>query len=179
MMNPYRCAICGETSLTSVAPERCPFCGSDKKLVLPAAEWIHYGKVDMCEQSRRDCLKALTLELNNYAYYKCSAEYAENQITQAIFERLMEQEYEHAEVFAEALGIDDPEEVRRDECCDSDYRNMKNSNAHESKAITFYTKAANRAPEERIRQIFRAIAEVENEHLILTNMYLFREKDYC
>lgn len=175
-MHPYRCAICGETSFMSSAPERCPFCGSAKKYVIPAAEWIDYGKVDMCRQSYKDCLKALELELNNYAYYKCSADNAENQVTEAIFKRLMKQEFEHAEVFSDALGIELTEEKIR-KCCHSDYKNMKNSNAHESKAITFYTEVANRAPEPRIRQIFRAIAEVENAHLIITNMYLFRDKE--
>lgn len=178
MMHPYRCAICGETSLMSGAPERCPFCGSDKKHLLPAAEWIDYGKVDMSEQSYKDCLRALELELNNYAYYKCSVDKAENQVTEAIFKRLMKQEYEHAEIFSDALGIPIPEERIRN-CCNSDFKNMKNSNEHETKAITFYTEAANRAPEPRMRQIFRAIAEVENEHLIITNMYLFRDGDSC
>lgn len=178
MMNPYRCAICGETSLVSSAPERCPFCGSEKKHLLAAAEWLEHGKVKMCRQSYRDCLKALGLEINNYAYYKCSAEKAENQVTQAIFNRLMKQEWEHAEVFADALGIEIPEERIR-ECCNSDFENMKNSNAHEAVAITFYTEVANRAPEPRIKEIFRAISEVENEHLILTNTYLFRDEDCC
>ncbi|WP_105616254.1 ferritin family protein [Vallitalea okinawensis] len=173
MMHPYRCVICGETSLVSAAPERCPFCGSDRKNLLPAAEWIGYGEVEMCEKSYRACEIALGLELDNYAFYKCSAAKAENQVTQAIFERLMEQELEHAEVFAEAMGIPF-HELETDRCSESDFINMKKSNKHEVRAIKFYTKVANEAPEPRIKQIFSVIAEVEQEHLIVTNMYLPR-----
>jgi len=72
MMNPYRCEICGETYLGLNPPERCPFCGSAGKLVLPAAEWLNYGKVEMCKQSYKDCKKALMLELDeNSDSIKC------------------------------------------------------------------------------------------------------------
>lgn len=173
MMNPYRCQICGETSLMSAPPERCPFCGAAGKRVVPAAEWIEYGKVEMSEQSCKDCYKALDLELSNHCYYKCSAENAGNQVTEAIFCRLMEQEEEHAEVFAEALGISFPE-IFAKKCANDDFTNMIESNKHEVRAVDFYTEVANRAEEPRIKEIFQALAEVEQEHLIITNMYLTR-----
>lgn len=172
-MHPYRCEICGETTLMSNPPQRCPFCGSNQIRVLPAAEWIDYGEVDMSEQSYEDCKKALDLELKNYAFYKCAAANADNQVTQAIFNRLMKQELEHAEVFAEAMGIPLPEAPESD-CSSVDFKNMRLSNKHETRAIKFYTEVMNRATEPRIQQIFRAIAEVENEHLIVTNMYLYK-----
>ncbi len=172
-MNPYRCQICGETSLVSTPPERCPYCGSAGKRVLPAAEWIDYGEVEMSHQSFLDCLYAIELELDNYYYYKCAAAKAENQVTEAIFKRLMKQEFEHAEVFSEAIGIELPK-IFTEECADSDFINMKESNKHEVRAVKFYTDVANRAPEPRIREIFRAIAEVEEEHLMMTNVYLTR-----
>lgn len=175
MMNPYRCEICGEPYLGSSPPERCPFCGSDGKRVLPAAEWVNYGKVKMCKKSYKDCKKALDLELANYAYYKCSADKSDNQVTEAIFKRLMDQELEHAEVFAEAMGISLPEKLNYGSCSYNDYKNFVQSNKHEAKAIEFYIEAAKRAPETRIQQIFQAIAEVENQHLVLTNMYVFKK----
>lgn len=171
MMNPYRCEICGETTLMANPPQRCPFCGADGRHVIPAAAWLTHGKVEMCEQSYKDCEKALLLELRNYDYYKCAADKAANKLTKAIFLRLMKQEDEHAELIADALGIPLPQPPKN--CCyDDDYDNMKESNQHETTAITFYTEVADRAPEPRIKQIFRALAEVENEHLMLLNMYL-------
>lgn len=170
MMHPFRCEICGETYLGSNPPERCPFCGVAGKLVLPAAEWMNYGKIEMCQQSYEDCQKALELEINNYAYYKCAVAKAKSQVAETIFKRLMKQELEHAEVFAKAMGIPLPETPTVD-CFNDDAANMEESNKHEKMAINFYIEAARRAPEPRIQQIFRAIAEVENEHLVTTNMY--------
>ncbi|MFZ5753579.1 MAG: rubredoxin-like domain-containing protein [Bacillota bacterium] len=170
MMHPFRCEICGETYLGSSPPERCPFCGAAGKLVLPAAEWMNYGKIEMCQQSYEDCQKALELELNNYAYYKCAVARAQSQVTETIFKRLMKHELEHAEVFAKAMGIELPS-APDVTCAGDDVTNMAESNKHETMAIKFYIEAARRAPEPRIQQIFRAIAEVENEHLVTTNMY--------
>lgn len=171
LMNPYRCEICGETTLFSNPPERCPYCGSLQKRVVAAAEWINYGKVEMSEQSYKDCEKALSLELNNYAYYKCSAAKAGNQLMESAFLRLMKQEYEHAELIADAMGIPLPEPPVLT-CSDSDFENMEESNKHETMAISFYTEVATRATEPRLKEIFRALAEVENAHLMLTNVYI-------
>lgn len=170
MLHPFRCEICGETYVGSQPAERCPFCGAAGKNLLPAAEWKRWGKIEMCEQSYQDCLKALDLEMSNYAYYKCAAAKAQSQVTETIFKRFMKQELEHAEVFVKAMGIDLPAEPKV-ECADNDPANMEESNKHESMAIRFYIEAAGRAPEFRIQQIFRAIAEVENEHLITLNLY--------
>lgn len=170
MMHPYRCEICGETYVGSCPAERCPFCGVIGENLLPAALWLRHEKVPMCKQSYEDCQKALELEMNNYAYYKCAAKKAENQINETIFKRFMKQELEHAEVFAKAMGIPLPPEPEVS-CNDSDLINMEESNKHEKMAINFYIEAAKRAPEPRIQQIFRVLAEVENEHLVTLNMY--------
>lgn len=170
MMHPFRCELCGETYVGSYPPERCPFCGVTGKNVLSAAEWMNYGKIQMCEKSYEDCQKALELEVSNYAYYKCATAKAETQVTQTIFKRFMKQELEHAEVFAKAMGIDLPQEPQVS-CASDDVTNMEESNKHEQKAIKFYIEAAQRAPEPRIQHIFRAFAEVESEHLVSLNNY--------
>lgn len=170
MLHPYRCEICGETYVGSSPAERCPFCGVAGKNLLPAAEWKKWGKVPMCEQSYQDCLKALELEMSNYVYYKCATAKAGSQVIETIFKRFMKQELEHVEVFAKAMGIELPAEPQVT-CANDDVTNMEESNKHESAAIKFYIEAARRAPEFRIEQIFRAIAEIENEHLITLNLY--------
>ena len=154
-------------------PQRCPFCGSAGYHVVPAAQWKNYGAINMSEQSRKNCEKAVYLELGCYEFYKCCASNAENQVIQAIFERLMDQELEHAEVFATALGINVPKSTPKS-CYDIDFQNMIAANKNEWGGITFYTESGNSAIEPRIQQIFLSIAEVENEHLMLLNTYLQR-----
>ena len=169
-MKPWRCQICGETYLGSEAPERCPYCGAEGENVKSAAYYLEYGVVQMSEQSRKDCLEALKLELNNEKFYKKCAEEAENQISKAIFKRLGKQEGEHAEVFEDMLGeeIDLEEEV---EIPDNDFDRFTEAHEHEKMAIDFYLAVARRAPEQRVKDVFRAIADVENEHLVMSNRY--------
>ena len=170
MMHPFRCELCGETYVGAHPAERCPFCGAAGKYLLPAAEWMKYGKVEMCKQSYEDCQKALDLEMSNYVYYKCATAKAESQVSETIFKRFMKQELEHAETFAKAMGVELPPEPQAS-CADNDVENIAESNVHESIAVKFYIEAGRRAPEPRIQQIFRAFAEVENEHLVTLNMY--------
>ena len=61
MMHPFRCELCGETYVGGYPAERCPFCGAAGKYLMPAAEWMKYGKIEMCKQSYEDCQKALDL----------------------------------------------------------------------------------------------------------------------
>lgn len=171
MMNPYRCKICGETYLGDGPPERCPFCGAAGHWMLRAAEWIPYGKIGMCEQSLQDCQRAIQLEASNAAFYKCAQKNAQTQITESIFKRLHKQELEHAELLAEMAGVPEPE--LPDESCagDNDMQNMTDAHEREKRAIQFYLLAANRAPEKRVSEVFRALAEIESEHLKISNVY--------
>jgi len=169
-IKPWRCQICGETYLGSEAPDRCPYCGAEGENVKSAAYYLEYGEVEMSEQSRKDCLEALRLELNNEKFYEKCAEEAENQISRAIFKRLGKQEGEHAEVFEDMLGeeIELKEEVQ---IPDNDYDRFTEAHEHEKMAIDFYLKVARRAPEKRVKDVFRAISDVENEHLIMSNTF--------
>ena len=169
-MDPFTCLICGETYLGGQAPDRCPFCGANGAYLVPSALYVEHGAVELSEQSRKDCQEALQLELNNQSFYLCASENAENQVTKFMFKRLSKQEAEHAELLCEMMGIDepDPPEV---ECAGSDAENFAEANRREKRAANFYLTVATRAPEERVKQVFQAIAEIEGEHLKVSNIY--------
>ncbi len=169
-MKPFRCLICGETYMGEGPADRCPFCGVQGKYLVAAPEWINYGSIKMSDESYSDCEKALSLELNNQAFYKCAASSAETQISEAIFKRLSKQEGEHAELIAEMMGVEEPA-MPQVECTKSDEENFMESHRRESGAIKFYLEIASRAPEERVKQVFRALAEVESEHLKVSNIF--------
>ena len=170
MMNALRCQICGETYLGSETPDRCPFCGAHRDHIKRASEWIDYGEVDLSAQSREDCERSLDLEMNNMAFYKCAASKTKDQISQAFFKRLSKQEGEHAELLCEMMGIDEPDapEVA---CSDDDAENFKEAHMRESRAIRLYQQIANRAPEARVREVFRALTDIESEHLVVSSIY--------
>jgi rubrerythrin len=171
MMDPYRCQICGETYLGETAPGRCPFCGAHGRWMVRAAEWIRYGKVELSEQTLKDCQDALQLEVGNAAFYKCAQKNAQSQVTEAIFKRLQKQELEHAELIAEMAGVPEPD--LPDETCagNNDAQNLADAHDREQRAVRFYLMVADRAPEKRAQEVFRALAEVETEHLKISNVY--------
>ncbi len=169
-MKPWRCQICGETYLGEVPSDRCPYCGAPGKNLISAAEYLDYGVIEISEKSKKDCLYALELELNNTAFYKKCADNAENQISKAIFKRLGKHEGEHAELLADMLGIEEGE-LPEVSIPDNDTDRFIDAHDHEQKAINFYLQVARNAPEERVREVFRALSDIELEHLNLANIY--------
>ncbi|WP_205665614.1 ferritin-like domain-containing protein [Anoxybacter fermentans] len=150
--------------------DRCPFCGAAGKNLVPAAEWIDYVGLKISERSRALLKKALSLEIDNASFYKACAKAAETQITQAIFKRLSKQELEHAEVFADLLRIEEPE-ISEVEAPEADAYKFTEAHRREHRAIKYYLQAAREAREPRVQEVFRALSEVESEHLIISNMY--------
>ncbi len=169
-MDPFTCLICGEPYLGKSAPDRCPFCGAHEMHLVPSSMYVDVGAVELSEQSRKDCQEALQLELKNQSFYKCAADNAENELTRAIFKRLSKQEAEHAELLCDLMGIDEPEPPAA-ECADSDVENFKTAGGKEKNAANFYLQVAARAPESRVKEVFRAISDIESEHLKLSNIY--------
>ena len=169
-MKPFRCQICGETYLGKEASDRCPYCGADGKNLLSPAEYLDYGEIEMSEQSREDCEKALQLEMNNTAFYKKCANNAGNQISKSIFKRLGKHESEHAELLADMMGIEEGD-LPEVNIPDSDPDRFVEAHEHEQKAIDFYLEVAQRASEKRVQQVFRALSEIEQNHLNMSNVY--------
>ena len=169
-MNPFTCLICGETYLGGEAPDRCPFCGAHKMYLLPSSVYIDNGRGELSEQSRKDCQEALQFKLKNQSFYRCAAENAENPVTEKIFKRLAKQEAEHAKLLCEIMGIEETEPTR-EACASGDVTNFKEANGRERRAINFCHQVATRAPEARVKEVFRAIAEIEIEHLKLSKIY--------
>jgi predicted GNAT family acetyltransferase len=100
-----------------------------------AAEWIRYGKVELSEQTLKDCQDALQLEVGNAAFYKCAQKNAQSQVTEAIFKRLQKQELEHAELIAEMAGVSEPN--LPDENCagNNDAQNLADAHDRETGVV--------------------------------------------
>lgn len=170
IIKPWRCQICGETYLGKESSDRCPFCGAEGENLKSAAHYLDYGVVEMSEQSRKDCMRALEFENDNMVFYQKCAEAADNQISKSIFKRLGKQEGEHAELLEDMMGIE-TEELPDPDIPDNDYERFEAANKHEKRAINFYLEVARRAPEPRVKQVFRALSDIETEHLTMTNIF--------
>lgn len=169
-MKAFRCQNCGETYLGDSIPDRCPYCGAASHHLVPPAEWIDYGIVPMSEWSLNQCRHTLEIELSNSAFYRSCAEKAELNVNAAIFSRLADQEEEHAELVGKMSGLDEPLEPM-EVAPNNDADKFTEAHVREKRAVLLYQKIAREAPENRVREVFRILSEIEGEHLKLSNIY--------
>ncbi len=169
-MDPYRCQVCGETYLGAMEPDRCPFCGAAGHNLVPPTEWVDHSGLEVSEESRRQLQQAFQLELGNASFYAACARQAETRISESIFKRLSKHEGEHAELIADVLGSGDLS-LSDVECPESDADKFLEAHARELKAIKFYLSVAETAPEWHVTFLMRSLAEIESEHMKISNLY--------
>jgi rubrerythrin len=168
-MKPLRCQLCGETYLGQEA-DRCPYCGAAGKQLVSAAEWIEYGKLELNEKDLDKCRTALGFEVSNWTFYQCCARKAESIFTRAIFKRLAKHEMEHAELLARMMGGEIPG-FTDESCPDTDRDKFEEAHLREHRAIKYYLHAAAESSHPRVKEVFRALSEIEVEHLQISNVY--------
>ena len=165
-----RCRICHESYIGEEAPSRCPFCGAPRRYFIPAEkwDWSDYN-IEIGDVSKANLERALKLELDNTAFYRCAMNTAkkfDDDYGYAKFKALMRVENEHAEVICKALQIPEPE--LEDISCSSDYHENTNEGwEREDRAVKAYAKFAEEATEPMLKEFFSALVEIEKDHLDL------------
>lgn len=175
-MKIYRCLICGDAYVGYEKPLNCPFCGAHEQYLVDASEWEDKNKgVELTEVSKRNLEKALELEISNSAFYRCAAEKAQDKVLQGMFKALSKIEAEHASTICKVLGIPKPDITKVEvHCSKNDIENVKESSERETRASSFYAKAAEEATEPRVKELFTALVEIEKDHLDLDHQQLER-----
>jgi rubrerythrin len=167
-MKVFKCKICQEGYLGDKAPTHCPFCGAHQPYMIEAKDFVIPG-YKLTDVSRRNLEEALKLEIGNAEFYFCAAGRADNVTDTTMFKRLGKIESEHASTIVKELEIPLPDISReKDMCSDANVNNLKESHQREDSAIKHYAKFLGEAAEERVREIFTAIIEIEKDHLSLT-----------
>lgn len=168
-MNVYRCRICGEVYLGEEKPKSCPFCGAHENYFVLAEEWKLLQSKSLSEISKENLRKALELEIDNTNFYKAVSERSKDVYVSSMFKGLSKVEREHASAICKHLKIEKPDsKVGLDKAVDTDRANIEEANRREKRAVKFYTEARNQVPEEEIKEFFKALMEVESDHIVLT-----------
>jgi len=168
MVNVFRCIICGEAYIGDEKPKQCPYCGAHEKYIILAKDWVEPVVGKLNEIDKKNVEKALQLEIDNTQFYFCASKNVKDVEGQAMFKRLGKVEREHADVWCKILEIPLPE-IKAAETCPEDYQDeLKESHMREERAINFYKKASNEAKNNRVKQVFEAVVEVEEDHLALS-----------
>ncbi len=167
MTKLWRCEICGDPYIGDEAPANCPFCGAKKKFIKEFNEAEVNFDVELNEKDKANAEYALKVEISNTTFYFCAAKKVKELEAQKLFKALGKVEKEHASVWRKILKLDKIPEG--DDTCSEDYKeDLEDSHARETRAIEFYKKAAAEAENERVKQIFEAFVEVEEDHLKLS-----------
>ena len=169
----FRCRICGDPYLGSDPPSYCPFCGAPQKYMQPAEEYVDRNEVpNLSERSRANLEKALDLEVKNAAFYMCAADCAPDLWSKAMFKALWRTEAEHASLICKILKVPKPEIKPDDKACLKDPKaNFAAAHEREERAVAFYAQSAQEAGEDRVKEVFTALTEVETYHIALSEAH--------
>lgn len=175
-MKVYRCRICGEVYLGAEKPASCPFCGAHDEFLVLGRDWEDENKgVELTLVSRENLEKALQLEANNTAYYFSAYQLSKDLEVQGMFKSLSKVEAEHASAISKMLKVPKPDIMQvKEPASELDEEKLRQSLAREERATKFYREAAGQAGEKRVREFFRALSEIESDHIQLVQIELER-----
>ncbi len=171
MVKLWRCEICGDPYVGKKAPANCPFCGAYKKYIKKIEKAQVNFNVKLNEKDKSNVEKALQVELSNTAFYDCASKKTDNEEGKQLFKALKKVEEEHAEIWKKILKLGKLNEVKA-VCNPSNEKNLQESHNRETSAITFYKQAALEAENQKVKEIFIALIEVEEDHLKLSEQRL-------
>ncbi len=168
MFTAFRCEICGETYLGYSKPENCPYCGAHQEYLKKLEKYERLMPKEVSEKSRKNVLEAIELEIDNAKFYACAAKKTESESDAAIFKRLGKIEAEHAEALAEVIDVPEEEIPSYEKCSKDALENYREAHKREDRAIKAYSRFASEAEEPEVRKLFKAIVEIEKDHLSLS-----------
>ena len=171
----FRCQICGEVYMGRSKSSNCPSCGALGKYMVPIKEWTdeNEGVGEISPISRENLMKALQLEVNNAPFYRDASAKAKTAELQGIFKGLGKIEAEHISVIRKLLKCEVPApEPGREKATDDDLDNIRVAHEREIFAAGFYERAAVNAVEPRVKKVFTALSEIENDHIAVEGKML-------
>ncbi|RJQ52644.1 MAG: ferritin [Actinobacteria bacterium] len=173
-MHVFRCQICGDPYLGATRPSHCPFCGAHANFIVPVQDYRDFKDVST-DKSRANLEAALELEISNSQFYRSAAQVGDDEPTKQMFRALAKIEAEHASTICKWLGIDKPASIMEvGKANESMLENVQESRTREENASAFYAKAAGEAMEKGVAKFFRALVEIEKDHIKLDQQALAR-----
>lgn len=174
-MKLFRCIICGDPYLGEDVPANCPFCGADKKYIINAEDYKYPAVDNLSEKSKNNLLASLTLELINADFYLNNYQNASSDYNKQMFKALSKIEAEHASAIKKTLGLKENTTYNKStKVFASDEEMYAEAHKREIRASEFYSKSANEAVEPRVKELFTALSEIENDHIIISQTNKWR-----
>jgi rubrerythrin len=152
-------------------PTNCPFCGAHQEFFNEAKDAVVTFDVPLTAKDRANAEHAIQVEVSNATFYFCAADKTDDAEGKLLFKALGKIEAEHAGIWRKVLRF--PKAPAGNETCHAEnVKNLNESHDRETRAIAFYKKAAEESDHDRLKQIFRALVEIETDHLHLSEARL-------
>jgi rubrerythrin len=173
----WRCRICSEPYIGFEPPGNCPFCGAHKEYIIPAERWKYQDDIELSGVSRKNVEDALKLEISNATFYLCVSKASKDPFIQGMFKALFKVEKEHASLFARILKAPKPViDLAPAMCTDMDRKSVEESLQRETNAVAHYGRFLGETKEPRLKEVFRALVDIEGDHIQLDREVLKRLK---
>jgi rubrerythrin len=167
----WRCVICGDPYVGMNPPPSCPFCGAHEEFIKEAKEAVVTFDVSLTEKDKANAEHAIQVEVSNAKFYSCAAEKTDDAEGKLLFKALGKIEAEHAAIWRKVLRLPKTP-AGNDNCHRENVKNLNESHERETRAIDFYKRAAEESDHDRLKQIFKALVEIETDHLYLSEARL-------
>ena len=168
-MKVYRCRICGEVYIGEEKPKSCPFCGAHQSYFVLAREYRLIMVEKLSDISKENLKTALDIEIDNTNFYKAVSVRSKDIYVRSMFKGLSKVEREHASAICKHLQIQKPDSnVGLDKAVNSDEENIQEAHRREQRAVKFYGQASGQAPEPQMKEFFKALMQIEADHIVLT-----------
>jgi rubrerythrin len=171
MVELWRCQICGDPYIGERPPANCPFCGAHRKFIKQAKEAKVTFDIELKQADKQNVEEALKKEVSNATFYLCAAKQTDDDEGKLLFKALAKVELEHANIWRKILKLDSSPQAN-DSCHTKNVENLQESHDRETKTIDFYRNALSVSKNKRIKQILKALIEIESDHLLLSEARL-------
>jgi len=163
LKSKWRCTVCN--NLFEKVPGKCPVCGAGSdKFVKVEQDGLAEVSIKLSQTDKDNAKKALDIEVSNSTFYFCAAKKSSQEEERKLFLALGKIEFEHAEIWQKILEIKTMPKSG-DGCVVSTLANLKEAFSREDAAIKFYARAAKGSDSPRMKMLFLALVEIENDHL--------------
>jgi len=167
MVKLWRCEICGDPYIGNNPPDNCPFCGAHKQYIKEVKNAKVNFNVELNEKDKANAEHALQVEVSNAEFYVCAAAKTDDPEGKLLFKALGKIEAEHAAIWRKILKLSSVPKGN-ETCHAANKENLEESHAREVRAIDFYRNSANESKNDKIKQLFEALVEIETDHLHLS-----------
>lgn len=174
MVQVFRCKICGEAFVANSKSTHCPFCGAPVKFLVDAKEYVEPKIPELSELSRKNLEFSFDLEVKASRIYHCMRKKSKDEFIVGMMKTLAKVELEHAEVIGKLIGKSISCEIplNKDLCTEDRAESLEKTKKLETDAVGFYKKFMAEAVEPRVKEVFEALASVEQDHLDITEVNL-------